>query len=139
MARPEKCRKICSPPKMEGFRPYGMPRCESGSVILKFEEFESIRLSDYVSLPQNEAARQMNISRPTFTRIHNRAIKAVATAFVEGRAIEIECGNFTFGLEWYRCKKCYRLIPGAENHSQCKGCKSYGIKELVSISNNADN
>jgi predicted DNA-binding protein (UPF0251 family) len=75
MARPEKCRKICNPPKMEGFKPYGMQKCDIGPLILKYEEFESIRLVDYDLLSQDLAAKQMNISRPTFTRIYNRALK----------------------------------------------------------------
>jgi len=118
---------------MEGFRPYGIPECETGSIILKYEEFESIRLSDYDSLPQDEAAKHMNVSRPTFTRIHNRALKVVAKAFVEGRTIEIEGGNYRFERDWYRCKKCHKLISGLENHSRCIGCNSFGIQELLSM------
>ena len=131
MARPPKCRKICYPPKMEGFKPYGMQKCDIGPLILKYEEFESIRLVDYDLLSQDLAAKQMNISRPTFTRIYNRALKTIAKAFVEGKSIEIEGGNFKFEHDWYRCKKCYKLIQGIENHSRCKDCKVYGMKELI--------
>jgi len=131
MSRPQKCRRICYPPKMEGFKPYGMQKCDIGPVILKYEEFESIRLVDYDLLSQDFAAKQMNISRPTFTRIYNRALKTIAKAFVEGKSIEIEGGNFQFEYDWYRCKKCYKLIQGIENHSRCKDCKVYGMKELI--------
>jgi uncharacterized protein len=131
MSRPQKCRRICNPPKMEGFKPYGMQKCNGVSVILKYEEFESIRLIDYDFLSQDFAAKQMNISRPTFTRIYNRALKTIAKAFVEGKAIEIEGGNCQFEYDWYRCKKCYKLIQGIENHSRCKGCNSYNLKELI--------
>jgi predicted DNA-binding protein (UPF0251 family) len=131
MARPQKCRKVCNPPKMEGFRPYGMPDCEKEPVILKFEEFESIRLIDYDLLSQDSAAKQMNISRPTFTRIYNRALKTIARAFVEGKVIGIEGGNFQFEHEWYRCRKCYKLIQGIENHNRCEGCETYNLKELA--------
>jgi uncharacterized protein len=133
MARPQKCRTVCNPPKMEGFRPYGMLKCAVIPVILKYEEYESIRLIDYDRLPQNLAAIQMNISRPTFTRIYNKALKTIAKAFVEGKSIEIEGGNFQFANDWYRCKKCYKLIQGLENHSKCEGCKSFNQEELRNI------
>ena len=116
---------------MEGFKPYGMQKGYTGPVILKYEEFESIRLADYDLLSQEIAAKQMNISRPTFTRIYNRALKTIAKAFVEGRAIEIEGGNFQFEHDWYRCKKCFRLIQGIENHFRCKNCKAYCVNELT--------
>jgi uncharacterized protein len=131
MARPQKCRKICNPPKMEGFRPYGMQKCDRMALILKYEEFESIRLVDYDLLSQDLAAKQMNISRPTFTRIYNSALKTIAKAFVEGKSIEIDGGNFQFEYDWYRCKKCFKIIQGIENHSRCKGCKTYGMNELT--------
>ena len=81
---------------MKGFKPYGMPMCKIDPVILKFEEYESIRLVNYDKLPQDQAAEQMNVSRPTFTRIYNKALKQIAKSFVEGKAIEIEGGNYQF-------------------------------------------
>lgn len=133
MARPQKCRRVCNPPKMEGYRPYGMSKCNLSAVILKYEEYESIRLVDYDLLPQELASRQMNISRPTFTRIYNKALKTIAKAFVEGKAIEIEGGNFQFESDWYRCKKCFKLVQGIENHNRCKGCESFSKDELLVI------
>lgn len=133
MSRPQKCRTICIPPKMKGFRPYGLPPCKDSSVILSFEGYESIKLIDYEMLSQGEAAERMNISRPTFTRTYNKALKIIAKAFVEGRAIEIEGGSYQIEDEWYRCNKCYRLIHGAGNHVKCKKCSSFGMNELTII------
>jgi uncharacterized protein len=133
MARPNKSRKISNPPKMKGFKPFGMPSCKIEPVILKFEEYESIRLVNYELLSQEESAELMNISRPTFTRIYNRALKQIAKSFVEGKAIEIEGGNYLLDKDWYRCKKCFKLIEGLENHSKCKDCKLYGDSELIKI------
>ena len=133
MARPQKCRKICNPPKMKGFKPYGMPMCKIEPVILKLEEYESIRLVNYNRLPQDQAAIQMNVSRPTFTRIYNSALELIAKAFVEGKAIEIEGGNYELEKDWYRCKKCYKLIEGLENHFKCKDCRVFGENELVKL------
>jgi uncharacterized protein len=133
MARPHKSRKVSNPPKMKGFRPYGIPMCKIEPVILKFEEYESIRLANYDRLPQEQAAMLMNISRPTFTRIYNNALEQLAKAFVEGKAIEIEGGNYELEKEWYRCKKCFKLIEGLEYHIKCKNCTLYGENELIKI------
>jgi len=119
--------------------PYGMQKSHHEPVILKYEEFESLRLVDYDLLSQDIAAKQMNISRPTFTRIYNRALKTIAKAFVEGKSIEIEGGNFQFEHDWYRCKKCFKLIEGIENHSRCKDCNAYGLKELIRINQSVIN
>ena len=134
MARPHKSRKISNPPKMKGFKPYGMPMCKIEPVILKYEEYESIRLVNYDKLPQDQAAVQMNVSRPTFTRIYNNALEQVAKAFIEGKAIEIEGGNYKMDKDWYRCRKCFKLIEGLENHTKCKNCTLYGENELIKLS-----
>jgi len=133
MARPHKSRKISNPPKMKGFKPYGMPLCKIELIILKFEEYESIRLVNYDRLPQDQAAVQMNVSRPTFTRIYNSALELIAKAFVEGKAIGIEGGNYELDKEWYRCRKCFKLIEGLENHTKCKNCTLYGENELIKL------
>jgi uncharacterized protein len=118
---------------MKGFKPYGMPMCRIEPVILKLEEYESIRLVNYDKLPQDQAAVQMNVSRPTFTRIYNNALEQVAKAFIEGKAIEIEGGNYEMDKEWYRCRKCFKLIEGLKNHIKCKNCALYGENELIKL------
>ena len=45
---------------MEGFKPFGIPMRELGSVDLLFEEFEALRLADYENLTQEEAAVKMH-------------------------------------------------------------------------------
>ncbi len=133
MARPKKSRKVLTPPKMKGYKPFGLPLCEIEMVKLKFEEYESIKMVDYDGLSQDQGAEQMNISRPTFTRIYNKALKTIAKAFVEGKAIEIDGGNFFFEQDWYRCKRCNKLIEGLDNHIKCEGCTFYGANELVKL------
>ena len=118
---------------MSGFKPFGMPLCEIKNVKLHFDEYESIKLVDYENLPQDLAADKMNISRPTFTRVYNSALKKIAKAFVECLTIEIEGGNVEFDKDWYKCTKCFKLIDGLENHIRCKNCKSYSNSELIKI------
>jgi len=62
--------------------------------ILKVEELESIRLKDYLQLSQEAAAKRMGVSQPTFHRILSEAHRKIAEAFVEGKAIRIEGGNY---------------------------------------------
>ncbi|MFA5973503.1 MAG: P-loop NTPase [Lentimicrobiaceae bacterium] len=69
----------------------------------------------------------------TFTRVYNRALTKIAKAFVECLAIEIEGGQVEFEKQWYKCKKCFTLIDGLENHIWCNNCKSYGDTELVNL------
>jgi uncharacterized protein len=130
MPRPFLNRKICNPPKMSGFKPYGMPACEKKCIKLQFDEYESLHLICYEEISQIKAADRMNISRPTFTRVYNNALKKIAKAFTEGLAIEIEGGNVEFEKEWYKCKKCFKLIEGLKNHMKCKDCLSFGDNEL---------
>ena len=133
MPRPIRNRKVCDPPKMTGFKPFGMPLCKTKSVKLQFDEYESFKLVEYENLSQDIAALKMDISRPTLTRIYNNALKKIAKAFVEGLAIEIEGGNIEFEKEWYKCSKCFKLIDGLENHIQCNNCSAFGNGELVKI------
>ncbi|MBP8849227.1 MAG: DUF134 domain-containing protein [Breznakibacter sp.] len=138
MPRPQKSRKICNPPKMSGFKPFGIALCDVESVKLTLEEYESIKLVNYEMLPQEQAAEQMNVSRPTFTRIYNKALKNIAKAFVEGKAIVIEGGSYELENEWYKCRKCYKLIEGLENHTKCSNCTLYGKDELININQLSD-
>jgi len=72
------------------FKPCGIPRAELKSILLTKDEIEAIRLADFEGLYQEDAAREMEISRPTFSRILNSARKKIATALIQGKTIEIE-------------------------------------------------
>ena len=133
MSRPFKSRKICNPPMMNGFKPFGMHFCEVESVNLQFDEYESLKLVNYEGLSQDIAAKKMDVSRPTFTRVYNNALKKIAKAFVECQSIEIEGGNVAFEKDWYKCKKCFKLIEGIENHKKCLHCTTYNNNELINL------
>ena len=59
-------------------------------IELTFEEIEALRLKNIRNLDQIECAREMNISQSTFQRILSSAYKKIATAIIEGQAIEIK-------------------------------------------------
>lgn len=133
MPRPQKSRKVCNPPKMQGFKPFGIAVRGTEKIILQYDEYEAIKLVNYDNLSQDDAAESMDVSRPTLTRIYNSSLLKIAKAFVEGKAIIIEGGNFELEKDWYKCKKCFRLIEGIENHVKCKGCNRYGNDELINL------
>ena len=88
MARPQKCRCICEKPKVTGFIPQGYQ--DVSKVNLTYDEYEVIRLLDYVEMTQEECAVKMEVSRPTVTRIYNEARKKVADALEK---IRPECDH----------------------------------------------
>jgi hypothetical protein len=57
---------------------------------LLHEEIEAIYMMDVLGLYQEDAAKSMEISRPTFTRILKNARQKLATALVGGYEINIE-------------------------------------------------
>ena len=130
MPRPHKRRKICIPPKMDGFKPFGIIKNDKDDIILQYDEYESIRLVNYDNRSQDDAADLMGVSRPTLTRIYNSALVKIATAFVEGKSIRLKGGNFELEKEWFKCKTCYKLIEGLDNHIKCSGCDRFGNDEL---------
>lgn len=130
MARPKRKRSVVNPPVMEGFKPFGIPMKELEPVILLYEEYEAIRLCDYEGLTQEESSVKMNVSRPTFTRIYEKARRSIAEAFVEGKAIFIEGGSYKTENYWYRCNSCMKLIISEYETSKCSYCNADSIRRL---------
>ena len=128
MGRKKLDRRICAPPVMSGFRPFGMPLLQTEPVVLYLEEYEALRLADYESLSQMEAAARMGVSRPTFTRVYDSALKSVAKAFAEGRAILIEGGSITCNDNWYKCDVCHQIFATENLTTFCHHCKSTEIR-----------
>ena len=100
MGRPRICRRISNEPNINYFKPAGVPLKTLKETILALEEFEAIRLKDLEGLEQEECAKKMNISQPTFHRLILIARKKIADSIVNGKAIKIEGGNY----QKIRCK-----------------------------------
>jgi uncharacterized protein len=90
--RPFCCRRIAGRPAAPVFKPIGIPVVELDEVIMTLDEFEAVRLADLDGLYQEQAAEQMNVSRPTFSRIIDSAHRKVADVLVHGKALRIEGG-----------------------------------------------
>lgn len=100
MARPRKNRIVGAIPGSEGFVPLG---CSQGQccakVIMTVEEYETLRLIDYLNLTQETCAARMEVSRSTVTGIYERARFKIADALVNEKLLLIEGGSFDFSRE----------------------------------------
>lgn len=92
MPRPFCPRRIAGRPAATLFKPAGVPLRELEAVVLTLDEFEALRLADLEGLYQEQAAAQMNVSRPTFARVVDSARRKLADALVHGKALRIEGG-----------------------------------------------
>lgn len=90
MPRPFKRRNILGSPNATYFKPAGIRIIELEESILKIDEFEAIRLKDFLQLDQEVCAKKMHISQPTFHRLILNARKKIADAIINGKAIKIE-------------------------------------------------
>lgn len=90
MPRPRMKRRICCCQKVNYYKPAGIPSDSLEEIIIRADEIEAIRLCDAESLGQEEAAKKMNVSQPTFSRILGSARHKIAKAIIEGKAIRIE-------------------------------------------------
>jgi predicted DNA-binding protein (UPF0251 family)/predicted Fe-Mo cluster-binding NifX family protein len=88
LPREKNKRNLTLKPKYKSFGPTDSEY--SGITRLLHEEIEAIYLSDVLGLYQEEAAKSMQTSRPTFTRIVKNARTKLANALISGHKIEIE-------------------------------------------------
>ena len=103
MARPVKLRCVTQLPTTVFFKPAGIPMTVLQRVRLSVEEIEALRLKDLLGLEQEECAQRMHISRPTFHRVLEAARRKIADALINGKAIQIEGGNFGLSQQPFRC------------------------------------
>jgi predicted DNA-binding protein (UPF0251 family) len=68
----------------------GDPISELDCLDLGLDELEALRIADLLGLYQNEGARMMNISQPTFNRILSATRGKVADSLVNAHALRIE-------------------------------------------------
>ncbi|MFH1503309.1 MAG: DUF134 domain-containing protein [Candidatus Diapherotrites archaeon] len=90
MPRPCKRRRVRGNPNSNYFKPAGIPIRELKEIELNLSEFEAIRLTDFEEIPQELAAKQMQISQPTLSRILSSARKKISDSIINGKAIKIE-------------------------------------------------
>jgi predicted DNA-binding protein (UPF0251 family) len=89
MSRPCKRRRIRGNPNSDYFKPAGIPIRELKEVDIDISEFEAMRLVDFQRISQEEAAKKMQISQPTLSRILSSARNKIADSIINGKAIKI--------------------------------------------------
>lgn len=114
-----------NPPHFRGFKPIGVSG-KNHPVVMNYEEYEAIRLSDFELLGQVESAEKMGVARPTFARIYESARRKVAQAFVQGKSIVFEGGKVYFDSEWYSCNNCGCWFNHPEKEEEVTACALCG-------------
>ena len=108
MARPTRCRRVCTEPACPGF----MPRMETGAgeVVLTVDEYEVIRLVDYEKQTHEQCAAQMEVSRTTVTEMYESARFKISDSLVNGKALAIAGGH-------------YRVCQGSRERGCGRNCR----------------
>jgi predicted DNA-binding protein (UPF0251 family) len=133
MSRPKKERFVFRPPLYADFKPAGIQRHGSVPLSLELDEFEAIRLADYMGMEHSEAAEEMEISRSTFTRLVEKARSKIARFLVEGKHLQIGGGNIHFRGNLIRCHDCGHMFNiGFESDIDiCPACGSGNLIDLA--------
>lgn len=133
MPRPKNNRIVYEPPLFTEFKPVGVAGRSLDQIRFSLDEFEAMRLADYMGLSHKEAAEEMEISRSTFTRLIEKARKKIAEFIVQGKVLTLEGGHIHFRNNIIRCMDCGYMfktnisIPLTE----CPQCKSKRLLNLA--------
>ncbi|MEA5018552.1 MAG: DUF134 domain-containing protein [Erysipelotrichaceae bacterium] len=95
MPRPRKWRKVKSLPKYDLYGPKNQDNVNDRIIYMTVEEYEMIRLIDYMKLTQEECAQMMNVARATIQYGYALARLKLAQALIEGAMLKIAGGNFS--------------------------------------------
>ncbi|MEM7815171.1 MAG: DUF134 domain-containing protein [Candidatus Aenigmatarchaeota archaeon] len=126
MPRPRLFRKVEFEPRVTYFKPAGIRLAELDESILTVDEFEAVRLKDLEGLEQEDAARKMKISQPTFHRLLLSARKKIADALANGKAIRIEGGPY---MVVGKMKRMMGRGAGPGGECECPKCGAHVAHE----------
>ena len=135
MARPYKARRICSVPAIDTFGPLNQEM--DSAVELTLEEYETIRLIDWLDCTQEQCADQMGVARTTVQAVYNSARKKLADCLVNGKRLEIRGGNYQLCPDGGNCcgKNCEKRgcrrrrcnnKPGGDCNEDCLSSQVVG-------------
>lgn len=138
MPRPKHCRKINYSPDFYIFKPAGITGKDLELVELHLDEFEALRLADFIGLYQDECAMTMGVSRQTFGNILTSAHRKVINALINGKKILIKGGHISITDERvFACINCnhkWQMPFGTGRPNQCPKCLSSSIQRETSAS-----
>lgn len=129
MVRPKKDRLVGFNPKINYFKPRGIPVLDLEEVCLTIDELESIRLADLEDMTHESAGSQMGVSRATFGRIVQCARKTLADAIINGKAVRVEGGSYKMmdDVRRFQCRTCHHEWQepfGTGRQDHCPSCRS---------------
>ena len=126
MPRPQNNRIINEPPVFTDFKPVGIRSYKLENTELLLDEYEAIRLTDYLNLNHEEAAKRMEISRPTFTRLIEKARHTLADFLINGKRLNVTGGNVHFKNNVIQCTNCKHIFKTKISNiiEECPECKS---------------
>ena len=91
MGRPTKGKRISKIPQYQKF--YGENKFQE-KIVLLVEEYETIRLIDYLGYSQEECAKEMHIARTSVQSLYSDARRKLARFLIEGIGLVISGGNY---------------------------------------------
>ena len=135
MARPQNDRIVKEPPLFNEFKPLGVAGRNLSKVFISLDEYEAVRLSDYLGHSHLEASEEMNISRSTFSRLIVSAQKKIADFIIHGKMLSIEGGSVHFTNNIIKCQDCGFIfkIKMSDDLTDCPECHS---SNLINVAGN---
>lgn len=115
MARPPKCRFVCSMPEHDSFAP--AVQTNNSEIVMTLDEYETIRLIDFEGMEQESCSRQMDVARTTVQAIYTSARKKLADCLINGKSLRIAGGDVTLcnASQSQACKICRNTCKYSAN------------------------
>ena len=115
--RPRKCRRVCCLPENTQFYPEN--KNDEDPIVLRVDEYETIRLIDFEGLSQEECSEYMDVARTTVQQIYADARKKVAQVLVLGKELKIQGGHYQLCHRKSCCCRCEKEKAN-ENRNSCR-------------------
>jgi predicted DNA-binding protein (UPF0251 family) len=136
MARPRKRRIVAFNPDISYFKPRGIPMMDLEEVCLTIDEREALRLADLEDMSHEQGGQAMGVSRATFGRIVQRARRIIADALINGKAINVEGGNYRIlsSKRLFHCRQCdhkWQEPQGLGRPECCPNCSENDFYRYV--------
>ncbi len=117
MPRPSKNKRIGKLPLHTVFTAQGAEKA-SGALGLLLEEYETLRLIDYLGYTQEACAQRMQVGRATVQALYTSARKKTARFLVEGTTLCIQGGNYELcqeNMDLWKGESLMKLAVTYEN------------------------
>ena len=117
MPRPSKNKRIGKLPLHTVFTAHGAEKA-SGALGLLLEEYETLRLIDYLGYTQEACAQRMQVGRATVQALYTSARKKTARFLVEGTTLCIQGGNYELcqeNMDLWKGESLMKLAVTYEN------------------------